>query len=589
VRKETVARIGAVALVLVVPGMSVRSLVAQESPLQSVATWVYQLDQIDADAIAASGYDLAVVDYSADGSIGSAFDSAALERMKRKPDGSRRIVLAYMSIGEAEDYRFYWREEWTRTPPTWLDEENPDWPGNYKVRFWDPSWQNLILGNPEAYLDRILAAGFDGVYLDIIDAFEYYEDIRPEAQREMVEFVAAVGRYGRRQRPGGEFFVIPQNGERLLAQPDYLAAVDGIAKEDLFWGHDGVEAPTPQNEQDFSVGFLERATQAGKIVMTVDYPDSPAFVPGLYERSRALDFVPYSTVRDLDRLIVNAGLDPAPEDLGSEGGGGRVYDRRLHGSFFALTAPKGALRANLTGDYWSEDLRYDASEFDSDARADAGGDGDEEEPTFEAQGFHETTVTLTLGYGLTDHWEIGMGIPLIRGYLERAPDDGVEGFPQTVEAAGLGNLRFFVAASNSWADGDKNLLGALEFALPTDSRGAPFGGGNGEVRLSVTAERYWDRVGVIGSTGATVYLDEEISSSEAMGEFSVGLGLQASESMFSSLMFTAEGDAVRPELSVEVLVQPNLSLELYAGRDVAGDAHARSLGMTLNFWFAGGG
>jgi len=577
-RNRFVGPLAAFALTWVMPSTAPRSLAAQEDPLQRVNTWVYQLDLINAAAIAASGYDLAVVDYSADGSAASAFDSATLDLMKRKPDGSRRIVLAYMSIGEAEDYRFYWQAEWTRTPPTWLDAENPDWPGNYKVRFWDLGWQSVILGNPAAYLDHILAAGFDGVYLDIIDAFEYYEDARPQAEREMVEFVRRIGSYGRARSPGGEFFVIPQNGERLLAHSEYLEAIDGVAKEDLFWGYDGVEAPTPQNERDFSVDFLERATDAGKIVMTVDYPDSADFVDGLYRQARALGFVPYSTVRDLDRLTVNAGLDPQ-----SEGPGSRLHDRRLHGQFFALTAPKGALRANLTADYWSEDLRYSASEFGSGDDGNGGDDGDDgDETTFAARDFNEKTVTLTLGYGLSDHLEIGVGIPVVSGRLERAANDGVEVFPSIVEASGLGNLRFFVATSNSWADGDKNVLGVLEVALPTDSRGAPFSGGNGEVRISVTAERYWNRVGIIGSTGATVYLDEELGSSETVAEISLGLGLQAAESMFTSLMFTGEGDALRPELSVEVLVRPNLSLELFAGGDISGDANARAAGVTLN-------
>jgi len=55
--------------------------------------------------------------------------------------------------------------------PSWLDKENPDWPGNYKVRFWDSGWQAIIF----QYLDKILAQGFDGVYLDLVDAYEYYQ------------------------------------------------------------------------------------------------------------------------------------------------------------------------------------------------------------------------------------------------------------------------------------------------------------------------------------------------------------------------------------------------------------------------------
>ena len=48
---------------------------------------------------------------------------------------------------------------------------NPDWEGNYKVRYWDKQWQTIIL----EYVDQILEQGFDGVYMDIIDAFEFYD------------------------------------------------------------------------------------------------------------------------------------------------------------------------------------------------------------------------------------------------------------------------------------------------------------------------------------------------------------------------------------------------------------------------------
>ena len=54
-------------------------------------------------------------------------------------------------------------------------EENPEWSGNYKVRYWYKEWQNIIYGNDSSYTKRILDSEFDGVYLDIIDAFEYFE------------------------------------------------------------------------------------------------------------------------------------------------------------------------------------------------------------------------------------------------------------------------------------------------------------------------------------------------------------------------------------------------------------------------------
>ncbi len=124
-------------------------------------------------AIASTDYDLVIMDLFLTEDI--SFNSVDLDQLKIKADGAKRLVVCYMSIGEAEDYRFYWQSSWSTSPPAWLDRENPDWEGNYKVEYWNPDWQSIIFGNDESYVKKILDAGFDGVYLDIIDAFDYYE------------------------------------------------------------------------------------------------------------------------------------------------------------------------------------------------------------------------------------------------------------------------------------------------------------------------------------------------------------------------------------------------------------------------------
>ena len=43
------------------------------------------------------------------------------------------------------------------------------------MEYWNPEWQAIIYGSENAYLDKVLQAGFDGVYLDIIDGYEYFE------------------------------------------------------------------------------------------------------------------------------------------------------------------------------------------------------------------------------------------------------------------------------------------------------------------------------------------------------------------------------------------------------------------------------
>ena len=125
------------------------------------------------DNLAATDYDLLIIDLF--GPDGVALTAQQVAQLKTKACGGNRLVICYMSIGEAEDYRYYWQPGWNTDPPSWLAAENPDWPGNYKVRYWDPAWQQIIFTGSDSYLDRILTAGFDGVYLDIIDGFEYFE------------------------------------------------------------------------------------------------------------------------------------------------------------------------------------------------------------------------------------------------------------------------------------------------------------------------------------------------------------------------------------------------------------------------------
>jgi len=99
-----------------------------------------------------------------------------VNQLKLKANGGTRKVIAYMSIGEAEDYRYYWQTNWKVGNPSFIKAVNPDWAGNYKVAYWDAEWQKVIYGSNDAYLDKLLNAEFDGTYLDIIDGFEYFEN-----------------------------------------------------------------------------------------------------------------------------------------------------------------------------------------------------------------------------------------------------------------------------------------------------------------------------------------------------------------------------------------------------------------------------
>ncbi len=207
---------------------------------------------------------------------------AELDAIRHSQPG--RKVIAYVSIGEAEDYRPYWRKEWgskgklTAAAPAWLGTENPEWKGNYRVKYWRPEWQKLIL----AAIDDAMTSGFDGVYLDIVDGFETFEkqggqfiDNRVNAEtkqsyrRDMVDWVKRIAARARAKNPAA--LVIPQNGSQLLAHADFLAAISAIGIEDLFTDGNKLQPKSHTNEV---LGHLKMASAAHKPLLLIEYPKS---------------------------------------------------------------------------------------------------------------------------------------------------------------------------------------------------------------------------------------------------------------------------------------------------------------------------
>lgn len=269
-----------------------------------VRSWVYQLQALDPTALGASGFDLAVIDAADE--EGQPWPARTVLTM-----GQDRLVLAYLSIGEAESYRAYWDRAWDADldgqpdpgAPPWLAEENPDWEGNYRVRYWDSDWQAIAL----RALDGIMEAGFDGAYLDIIDGFEIWLGGRPEAAAEMAGFVQTLAGHARGRRAG--FLIFPQNGATILSELEpsaaeaYLAAVDGIGAEDtFFYGPD--EEDNAYHPQWEVIEHLDRFVEAGKLVLAVDYLTDQAKAGRFYREAGARGYVPYATVRALDRMTV---------------------------------------------------------------------------------------------------------------------------------------------------------------------------------------------------------------------------------------------------------------------------------------------
>ncbi|MEX0568827.1 MAG: MJ1477/TM1410 family putative glycoside hydrolase [Candidatus Njordarchaeota archaeon] len=284
-----------------------------------ISSWAYQLQNADPVEISKSKFDLVVIDYSRDGTDEMRYTSEEIDMIKK----AGIIPLAYISIGEAEDWRFYWNDSWHNDPPKWLGNENSEWPGCYAVEYWYYEWHTIIF----RYVDKILEAGFVGLYLDKVDEFEYWSDpdngenftmLEEESAELMIDFIIEISEYAR-SKVGENFIIVPQNGERLLEYDNgsLLEMVSGWAVEDLFYN--GLEKLSFDitNER---TKYIDRVRSSGKFVLVVDYVDDGSGYSGenknriddFIQLSRSRGYVPYvaKVDRELDELNIIPSVQP---------------------------------------------------------------------------------------------------------------------------------------------------------------------------------------------------------------------------------------------------------------------------------------
>lgn len=285
--------------------IALRPAVAEDraAALDGVKSWAYQLKDVSQDKIdkiAASPFDMVIIDSSMfpDGKeIRLAREQ--VESMKRKPDGSRRIVLAYFSAGEAEDFRYYWKPGWNKKRPAWVSKADKQWKGDFIVEYWQPEWQKIIFGTPDSLIDRIIDAGFDGISIDRVDAYYYFGDTEQRRQQ-MIDLVKKMTSYVRAKK--ADAVILAQNAEELIDHNDYLESIDAIVKEDLIFGISHTEKRNPEGDIVHSTGLLDTARKAGKHIFVVEYLVKKENIATARRFMTEHDFVLYVGQRDLYEL-----------------------------------------------------------------------------------------------------------------------------------------------------------------------------------------------------------------------------------------------------------------------------------------------
>ncbi len=373
----------------------------------TVDDWGYQLqgrggNPLSAGAIARQPHDLIVMDYSATGLDRDRFSPSQIDNIQDGP-GGESVVAAYLSIGEASDFRSHWRAAWTKVPkdwddgdapratypltgqaPDWLGPTNEDWPESRKVRYWDDDWQNIIFNDAgTGWLDRIVQQGFDAAYLDIVDAYYYWgvevfedEDF-PASQHHagdpktvaqaavrMMKFVIDLTEHARETNP--DFFAILQNGAFIIADAGpghaglkarFRDAVGAIAVEDTYFRGNREENNHLQPDRE-AIDVLQQDFLHHDIpVFAVDYINRPGKVQAFEANAIADGFIPYAAPeRALDRMgdPVEVSTEPSARFDVLSGSGG---NDRIHGLAGPDVISGGRGEDRLFGDAGADTLR----------------------------------------------------------------------------------------------------------------------------------------------------------------------------------------------------------------------------------------
>jgi cysteinyl-tRNA synthetase len=148
--------------------------------LKSIQNYLYLIDSSKFDrqqdfviALGNTNFDAVVVDVFHNGR--KPFTKAAIQGMKFKKLGARRLVFAYMNIGVADNYRYYWKNNWVEGEPPFISGPSPGNPDKFYVEYWRSGWRNIITGNTKSYIYGIVKQGFDGVIIDGLDSFKFFE------------------------------------------------------------------------------------------------------------------------------------------------------------------------------------------------------------------------------------------------------------------------------------------------------------------------------------------------------------------------------------------------------------------------------
>ena len=216
------------------------------------------------------------------------YEMAILDPDHHPPLNENLINIAYVSFGEADDFRSFFPAIKDRD---WVKEENPNWPGNHLVDVRATEWHDLLI---EEVIPAAIKKGFKGIFMDTLDTVDQISGTK-EA---MIELVTKV----KERYPN--LMLISNNGFSIL--PQIAPLLSAMLVEDIWsmvdFKNDGYQK-VPPDARAYKIGIIKPLMKEYSLpLFDIEYTDDPILGEKIRQLSLKEGFNPYIAQRNLDQI-----------------------------------------------------------------------------------------------------------------------------------------------------------------------------------------------------------------------------------------------------------------------------------------------
>lgn len=222
--------------------------------------WILFTNGSDISQLMSINSNIVVIDYSADGTEKKEFSYSDISLLKN----TGKKVFAYVNLGVAENWRFYWNNiKSIALLPL------QGWEGEYYVKYWYKEWYDTMRN----YLNRIKKSGFDGVMFDWANVYKHETLQRITGKSEKVLKIAMFELINILTRDFNDFQFALVNGEEILNDyPTLVDRVKYVVVESLFFNR--FKPNTSSDDFQQRIKILTNVQKMGVTILSVEYIDN---------------------------------------------------------------------------------------------------------------------------------------------------------------------------------------------------------------------------------------------------------------------------------------------------------------------------